>query len=60
MIYLLRAFHFWWIVREVLVDRKGEMEAASFIHALVWLDGQCEIENVVRVWEVGLHGASER
>jgi hypothetical protein len=40
-------------VREILVDGKREVESTSFIHALIGLDCQNEVENVVRVWKFG-------
>lgn len=46
-------------VREVLVDSEGEGETAAFVHALVRLDGEGEVENIVGVWEVCLHGGAE-
>lgn len=59
MINFLGAFHLGWIVREVLVDCKGERKAASFVHALVWLDGESEIEDIVTIGEVNAHCQSE-
>ena len=59
MVNLLRALHFRRIVREVLVDGEGEAEAAAFVHAFVGLDGEGEVEDVVRVREGGLHRAAE-
>jgi hypothetical protein len=47
------------LVREVLADGEGEVELAAFVEALVGRDGEGEIEDIVRVWEGGLHGARE-
>jgi hypothetical protein len=47
------------IVGKVLVDLEIENEAAALVHALVWLDGQGEVQNVVRIGEIGLHGRAE-
>ena len=44
-------------MRETLADRKCEVKSATLVHALVGLDGECEVEGIVRVWEVGFHGA---
>lgn len=35
---LLLAFHFGWVVGEVLVDGEEEGEAAVLVHAFVWVD----------------------
>ena len=56
---LLGAFHFGRVVREILVDDKGEVEGAAAVHALVGLDGEGEVEDVVGVGEGGAHGAAE-
>ena len=58
MVYLLRAFDFRWIVWEVLVDREVEMESSTLVHALVWLDGESEVEDIIWVRELGLHCAA--
>ena len=42
----------------VNVERKGE--AAAFVHALIRLNSQNKVEDIVRIWEVCLHGAAER
>ena len=44
-------------MREALADRKCEMESATLVHALIRLDGECEVKGIVGVWEIGLHGA---
>ena len=59
MVDLLQAFHFRGIVREVLVDGEREVEGAIFVHALVGLDGQGEIEDVVGVGEGHFHRISQ-
>lgn len=46
-------------MREVLVNGEGEGETAAFVHALVRLDGEGEVEDIVGVWEVCLHGGAE-
>lgn len=56
MIYLLRAFDFWGVVREVLVDCEAELERAALVHAFVRFDCQGEIEYVVGVGELDFHG----
>jgi hypothetical protein len=56
---LLFALDLWRLVREVLADGEGEVELAAFVEALVGRDGEGEIEDIVRVWEGGLHGARE-
>lgn len=58
MVDLLRAFDFWWIVREILIDRKAEMKRATFIYPFVGLDGESKVENVVWVRKLGAHSAS--
>lgn len=57
---LLRAFDLGRIVRKVLVDCEAEDEAAAFVHALVRVDGEREVEDVVGVGEVGFHRCAER
>lgn len=56
----LFALYFWWLVREVLADGEGEVELAAFVQALVGSDGECEVKDVVGVWEGGLHGTGQR
>lgn len=36
---------------EVLVYGKVEVEGSTFVHALVRLDRESEVEDIVRVWE---------
>ena len=60
MVDLLRALHFRRVVREILVHGEGKDETAPLVHALVGLDRECEVEDVVRVREVGLHRRAER
>lgn len=57
---LLRALDFRRIVGEVLVDGEAEVEAPALVHALVWVDGERKVEDVVRVGEVCLHCCAER
>ena len=59
MVDFLLAFDFGRIVREVLVDGKAEAEAAALVHALVRVDVQGEVEDVVGVGELGAHGVAE-
>jgi len=56
---LLLAEDFGRVVREILVDGEGEGEAATFVHAFVRLDCEREVEDVVRVGKIGLHGRAE-
>ena len=42
-------------MREVLVDGEVEVEGPAFVHALVGLDRECEVEDVVGVGEGCLH-----
>lgn len=60
MVDLLAALDLWRVVREVLVDGESEGERAGLVHALVGLDGQREVLDVVRVGEGHFHGAWER
>lgn len=55
MVDLLRALDFRRVVGEVLIDLEVEVEAAALVHALVRVDGELEVEDVVRVGEVRLH-----
>ena len=55
----MHALHLWRLVREVLVDVEAEVEAAALVHALVGLDGEAEVEDVVRIGEGGGHGVAE-
>lgn len=59
MVDLLRALDLGRIMREVLVDREIEVEGAALVHALVGLDGEDEVEDVVRVGEGHFHRAAE-
>ena len=54
MIDPLGAFDLWWIVWEVLVDGESKREAPPLIHALVWLDSEIEVENIIWIWEMNL------
>lgn len=60
MIYLLCAFDFRGIVGEVLVYSEIEVESPTLVHALVWLNSERKVEDVVRVGERSFHGAAER
>lgn len=59
MINLLRTLDLGRVVREVLVDGKGEVEDAAFVHALVGFDGQGEVEDVVGVGKGHFHRAAQ-
>ena len=59
MVDFLLAFYFRRVVREVLVDGEGEAEGAVLVHALVRVDVQDEVEDVVWVGEFGAHGVAE-
>lgn len=59
MVYLLHALDLRWVMREVLIDLKVEIEAAAFVHALVGIDGELEVEDIVRIREMCLHGRAE-
>lgn len=59
MINLLRTLDLGRVMREVLVDVETEMERAAFIHALVGLDREGEVQDVVGVGEGHFHRASE-
>jgi hypothetical protein len=56
---LLFALDLWRLVREVLADGEGEVELAAFVETLVGRNGECKVENIVRVREGSLHGARE-
>lgn len=60
MIDLLRAFDLGRIMWEILVDGKVEVERSSLVHAFVGLDGQREVQDIVRVGKRGLHRFAER
>lgn len=59
MVDLLCAFDFGRVMWEILVDREAEVEHATLVHALVGLDGESEVEDVVGVGEGHFHRASE-
>ena len=46
-------------MREGLRDRESEMESATFVHSLIRFDGEREVEGIVWVGEVGLHGTGK-
>jgi hypothetical protein len=60
MVDLLRALDFGRVVWEVLVDCEAKYEASAFVHALVGVDGQGKIEDIVGVGEVRFHRRAER
>lgn len=53
MVYLLRALHLRRVMREVLIDSEGEVEASALVHALIRVDRQGEVEDIVGVGEFG-------
>ena len=55
MVNLLCALDFWRVVREVLVDLEVEPEASALVHALVGVDCELEVKDIVGVREVRLH-----
>lgn len=59
MVDLLHAFDLWRVMREVLIDSEGEVKETTLVHALIGLDGQSEVENVIGVREGHFHGISE-
>lgn len=59
MVDLLRALDFRRVVRKVLIDLEIEIKATSFVHALVRIDSELEVEDIVGVREVGLHRCTE-
>lgn len=59
MVDLLLALDFRRVVGEILVDGEAELERATFVHALVRVDGEDEVEEIVRVRECRLHCLSK-
>lgn len=59
MINLLRALDLWRIVWEILVDVEVKVERAAFVHALVGLYCEDEIEDIVGIGERGFHGRAQ-
>lgn len=59
MVYFLTAPDLRWLVWKVLVDVEIESKLAVAIHALVGLDRQDKVEDVVWIREVGSHGRAE-
>lgn len=60
MVDFLRAFDFRRVMWVVARDSECELEAATFVHALVGLDCECEVEDVVWIVEVCSHSLAER
>lgn len=58
MVDLLRTLDLRGIVGKVLVDGKIEVEYASFVHSLIRLDCEGEVEDVVRVGKMGPHSTA--
>lgn len=55
MVDLLLALDLRWVMREILVDSEVEVEGTAFVHAFVGINGECEVEYIVRIGERGLH-----
>ena len=51
MVDLLRAFYFRWVMRKVLINGEVKLERTAFVHALIGLDGECEVQDIVGVGE---------
>lgn len=49
MIDLLRTFHLRRVMWEVLIDSEVEVERSTLVHALVRLDGERKVQDVVGV-----------
>ena len=60
MVDFLFAFDLGWIVWEVLVDSKVEMKGSTFVHALIRVDCQGEVEDIVGVGERCFHCSPQR
>ena len=60
MVDFLCAFDLRRVVRKVLIDGEVEVETAAFIHSFIRIDGQGEVENIIRVGERGSHGPAKR
>lgn len=59
MVDLLGALDFGCLVGKALSDGKCEVKPSAFVHSLVRLDRKSEVEGIVGVREVGLHGTWE-
>ena len=59
MVDLLRALDLRRIMREILVNREVEVECAALVHALIRLDSESEVQDVVGVREGHFHCTSE-
>lgn len=59
MVDLLHALHLGRVMGEVLVDLEVEIEAAAFVHALVRVDSELEVEDIVGIGEMCFHGRAE-
>jgi len=60
MVDLVEALNLRRLVWKVLVDAEREKEAGALVHSLVRFDLQLEVEDIVGVFEDGLHGGAER
>lgn len=56
---LLSALNLGRVMREVLVDREVEMEDTTLVHALVRLDTQGEVQDIIGVGEGHFHRVAE-
>lgn len=59
MIDLLRTLDLGRVMWEVLIDSEVEVEGAALVHALVGLDGENEVQDIVRIGEGHFHRATE-
>lgn len=59
MVDLLRALDFGRLVGEALSDGECEVKPTPFVHSLIRLDREGEVEGIIGVREVGLHGTWE-
>ena len=46
-------------MREVLINGEAEVERTAFVHALVRLDGECEVQDIVGIGEGCSHCFAE-
>lgn len=59
MVDLLQAFYLRRVMWKVLVDGEIKIKGAPSVHALIRIDRQYEMENIIRIREVCAHGASQ-
>ena len=46
-------------MRESLGDGEREMKPSAFVHTFVGLDRKCEVEGIIGIREIGLHGTGK-